>query len=408
MVAFTWLVFILNPLIGSIFSSIGLFSDRKRNIHYSAMMALLCSSFAYWFIPKHEMDLTRYFAQLKSYSTLSWDSFYEIILSKQLLVIQELLFYFIAQSQNYHLLPAISIFISYFILFYIITDYSNKNNVRSREMFGTLIFILCVLPFPILVSNVRNIMAFSIFIFGAYREFEQGKRNVLTYILYMIPVFIHIATVSLLLLRIIVSIYDFNKKRSIVISLGIASVAFFITQFSEIVEKSGLPNRVIQAFFIKADNYATNNDSAYAIYLQSNLFMNLQKYYFVSIVLFFLMLLFIIRRQSSILALNEKHKKMLSFYSLVCLTVVGTAPIVITVYLRFTFPAIMLSFLVLLRYHQWIKSKISKQIISFGILSGAIGGLIQQIIFLDKVTNISQMFSSVTVRSLINMYIPIT
>ena len=163
MVALIWLVFAINPFIGMIFVIFGLYKDRKNVTHYSVMIALFFASLAYWFIPDHEMDLTRYFLQLSVFKNFSWTEFINTIIPKNTLYLQNLLFYVIAKTGNFHLLPAVVIFITYFLTIYMVTDYSNRKEIKSKKMVRVIIFIICVLPFPSLVSNIRNILSFVIF-----------------------------------------------------------------------------------------------------------------------------------------------------------------------------------------------------------------------------------------------------
>jgi hypothetical protein len=292
-----------------------------------------------------------------------------------------------------------------------ITDYSNRNAIRSKEMLKIIIFTVCVLPFPSLVSNVRNILSFAIFIFAAYREFEQNKRNAITYIFYLIPVFIHISAVALLIIRLLIPIYKLNRKRRFYISAGIISSSFLVSLFAYFIQNSALSsNPIISAFFLKADSYVKTTGTEYAIYLQSSTFMSLQKIYFIGIVLFLALILYLMNKylnKSNKLAekLGSNQRKMLSFYGMLCMIVLGTAPIVLTVYMRFAFPAIILSFLVLFQINHLIPKKVYRQFIAMGMLLGSLGGLLHQIVFMSKMTNILQMITSVMVRSLLNMFI---
>lgn len=411
MVLFTWFVFIINPTIGSMFAIVGLYKNREKSVHYSAMLALLFASFAYWFIPNGEMDLTRYFLQLSNYSNLSWNTFLDLVLGKSTLVIQDLLFYGIAKTNNFHLLPAIVIFIVYFIVFYMITDFSNRNEISSRNMMRVIVFTLCVLPFSSLVSNIRNVLAFSIFILAGYREFEQKDKGLLTYLLYILPLFIHTSTLALLIIRFLVNTYDLSKRRRHVISIGFIISTFFIGNISNLIGILPFSNKIVYSFIRKADYYVNETGTDYAIYLQTNLFARLQKTYFISVVIFLFLIILLISKymkkdEREINKLETNNKRMLSFYSLICLTVIGTAPIVLTVYFRFTLPVIMLSFLILLRIDMLVLNKAYKQLISIGVFVLSIGGLLQQLTLMNKMTNITYMVSSVMVRSLLNMFVP--
>lgn len=358
------------------------------------------------------MDLTRYFQQLSNYSVLSWSSFVELVLKRNILVVQELLFYIIAKTNNFHLLPAIVIFVVYYITLYMITDYAKRNSINSKMMMKVIVFTIFVLPFPSLVSNVRNVLAFSIFILGIYREFQQNKKNLITYLLYILPVFIHISTLALLILRILLKVYSIKKSRRYIISFTIIGSTYLIGTMDSLIDILPFSNRILSSFIKKANFYVSNTSTDYAIYLQSSLLPKLQKIYFVGVVIFLFILLYLINKsiglnKDSSDKLSNGDAKILSFYSLICLTVIGTSPIVLTVYFRFTIPVIMLSFLLLFRKDMFILNKASRQIINFCLMNIAAVGIIYQTLFLDKLTNIQLMLSSVMVRSLINMFIKV-
>lgn len=406
MVAYIWVIFLINPILGGIFCVLGLYKDKKQSINYAVMLAVLFASFAYWFIPSHEMDLTRYFDQLRVYNGLDWNVFYTQILKNEILFLQEVLFYVIAQTNNYHLLPAIVVFIVYFIIFYMVTDYGKRNNIKSKEIIKTLLFIICVLPFPSIVSNVRNILAFSIFTLGVYREYEQKKCNVITWLLYICPIFIHISSMALLLIRLAISFWGWKKKLRLFIGLLITTSPFIINKFAPFLMSRG---EITSAFFTKANNYINATDTGYALYLQSNLFMKIQKIYFICIVIFLMVAFTFSYIDKNKKKLENTHikdeSKIMTFFIFICCVVIGTIPIVLTVYMRFTFIVIMLSFLVLMKRRSNIKYIALRQLVTLGMIIGAVGGLLHQITFMSKMTDISKMFINVLVRSCFNMFI---
>ncbi|MDB2106218.1 EpsG family protein [Clostridium paraputrificum] len=402
MIILTWIVFLMNPMVGIMFVLIGLLKDKKHSTQYSMMMALLLASFAFWFIPNHEMDLTRYFDQLYNYSNLPWNIFLKEVLSKQILFIQELLFYFIAKTGNFHLLPAIVIFCVYFILFYMITDYCKRRDIGCYKSFACIFTTIMILPYPSIVSNVRNVLAFSIFIYGIYREYIQNKKNIITVLLYVIPIFIHISSVALVAIRLLVPLYKRARKFKLILSGGILTVPFII---NKVVPLLNLGNGITSAFLIKANNYVNKTENDYAIYIKNSLFMKMEKFYFIALVVFLLGILFLMKyykREKEITCLDNN---IYLFFELLSLTVIGTVPIIITVYLRFTIPVIMMLFILILEYKKYINKKIYKRLISISLFLFVLFGFLHQIVLLQKMTNINFMIINVLVRSIFNMFI---
>ena len=188
-------------------------------------------------------------------------------------------------------------------------------------------------------------------------------------------------------------------------------MTFIVGILSDFIQNSVFGKiRIISDFFLKAHRYIVNTESDYAQYLINSVVMNLQKIYFVSISILFIIMIFIINKHSKDNSENINHKeakksqKIISFITLLCLIVIGTAPIILTVYLRFAFPTIILSFIVILKKDLYIKKKLYNELFSIGLFIGATGGLLSQFAFLYKMTNITNMIISVMVRSLFNMF----
>lgn len=395
--AFAWLVLLINPFLGLIFVWIGLYKDRKNRGHYSAMLALVFAGLAYWFVPAHEMDLTRYFQQLSMYSTMPWDLFVSQVLTKSILVLQELLFYAIAQTRNFHLLPAIVVFATYFITLYMITDYAYRNELSSRNTLKVIIVTLCILPFPVIVSNVRNVLSFVIFALAVYRDFEKDKMDLFTIVFYITPLFIHISSLALVILRLLVPIYRTKRTRTMV-NIGIITSTYATGLLVTLLQGTFVfSNRLTAGFFLKADSYVKSTNTAYALVLRSSVFLKLQKLFVVGVV-FFLALVWM----STIP--KREESKLLRFCGLLCFTVLGVAPIVLTVYMRFALPTIILSFCILFSEHLTSR-KVQSQLIRISMFLAAVAGVTHQIVFTFQLTDVFHMMTSVMVNNLFSMFL---
>ena len=58
-----------------------------------------------------------------------------------------------------------------------------------------------VIPFYHAYSNVRNVSAFALLAVAVYRDMVKKKRTVITYLLYIIPCFIHMSGIVIVLFR---------------------------------------------------------------------------------------------------------------------------------------------------------------------------------------------------------------
>lgn len=406
MFAFTWIVFLINPCVGSIFVILGFKNDRKNYIHYSIMLSLLFAALAYWFIPSHEMDLTRYFDILNIYSNMTWNEFVDYRLMNNILVIQELIFYIIAQSNNFYLLPALSVFIVYFVSFYQISDYAIRMEISSKQLYTALLVTILILPFPTIVSNVRNVMAFALFSLAVYRDLIQNKRNSLTILLYVIPCFIHISTLALVIIRITTKFIKLNRKRSLIVYGVTIFGVFLFSSFAKIASGTILYNNpIISSFISKADYYINDVSSEYALHLQNSVFFQLQKFYFVAVVLFFLLLAFLLIKRIDKRNSIELKNNFLLYLLLTCFVVIGTVPIILTVYMRFVIPVIMMFYFLYFSLNKYNLNSSMKLLLNFVLFIITIGGIVQQVALLVQLTNIENMITSVIIRSMFNMFI---
>ena len=91
--------------------------------------------------------------------------------------------------------------IVYGVAFYITCDVAEEYNAQSTIP-AVIAIQGCMLPFFSIISNVRNVTAFSLIVLAVYLDTVKKKRNPVVLILYILPVFIHSSAIILVLLRI--------------------------------------------------------------------------------------------------------------------------------------------------------------------------------------------------------------
>jgi len=159
---------------------------------------------AYSYNPIVEDDLMRYFYKAQEYAGLPLDRvFYDASGVNQydvLTWIYATWSWLIGQIGAVHLLPMVSVMTIYGIAFYITADFAKAFKGEKYIPFVVL-FQICMLPLPAIISNVRNVWAFSLVILAAYLDLIRRKRNILVLLLYILPGFIHSSAFLLLFLR---------------------------------------------------------------------------------------------------------------------------------------------------------------------------------------------------------------
>lgn len=167
-------------------------------------------------------------------------------------IIIRLIFYIISLFNYNELLPAISCIITYGIFVHIIMDFKTRYSIGIRQILISMLLNLTMIPFIVVYSGVRNTMVFSILALAIYREFIEKKKNVLTYLIYLLPIFIHYATIIIIGVRILYIFEDkIFKYRYILLmwslSAGLISKIFIM-----------FPNNYIKGMGAQIGNYIGN------------------------------------------------------------------------------------------------------------------------------------------------------
>lgn len=395
MVVLTYFLFAINPFFSLIFIVLGIIKDRKNSVHYSFLLAGVFAFLAYWVKPRFEMDLTRYFEQVDNLRGVNWEFFVQTILFEDFLFIKNLLFYAISRTESNNLLPTIVIWISYFIMIYILTDYAKKKNVSKVELLFALFFLLSVMPFISLVSNVRNILAFSLITLAVYREFIQQKKGLVTYILYISPLFIHISSLALIALKLLAQSHSKRILTKLFLILSFILLSYILFTNPNFLINLPYIGFYVSSFIDKADIYITDSGALeYIKYLESNTFSKIQKLYFISLAIFLLILLF---------KIDTINKQIYHYCKYICLVIIACSPLALPVYFRFSMVIIMLSFIIIFEI-KYIKNILLQKLIYFILMCFMLIGLIQQIYFFNYLASISSAFMNMIYRSIVVIF----
>lgn len=204
------------------------FSHNQKLLHIIMLYLALFFLVGYSIEPNYENDLIRYFYMLEESrfrdfsESLTW--------MDDGLFIKNFVFWFIGCFFDNHLLPAFSTCIVYGVGFFLIVKSVNRDAKLLRI---TVLMQFCFFPLLEIVSNVRNVSAFAIFALALYREFFLHKKNILTYVLYILPCFIHVTGILMLIFRGIVLVL--NKRLYI-----IWGISFIVPTLAVLVYESGI------------------------------------------------------------------------------------------------------------------------------------------------------------------------
>ncbi|SCI76585.1 Uncharacterised protein [uncultured Clostridium sp.] len=198
------------------------------------IFSIVIGIISFLFVPVEDMDLFRHYQRLEILRNINLSELNNTHIYDSLPVIKYYLF-FISKLKYNGFLPAITIFIIYFLMGLIIHKFSKSNNLSKKaEVFLYLFFILTH-NYLTSISGIRNFMAFSIFFYVLYMDLVEGKKKLICFSIYIILCFIHTSVIILIVIRLILFIrIRFLKK--IVVSL-ILVWSFFIPVITTIFTK---------------------------------------------------------------------------------------------------------------------------------------------------------------------------
>lgn len=311
-------------------------------ILYSVIIAFFFGIAGYWFInPATDPDLVRYLQILGQYSGKSLFESFNLVYSN--LYALDIYFHFISLLGNKQLLPAISVFLFYFITFYILGDYKLRTKIKNKDFAIYIFFVISAINFCSIVNGIRWPLAFAFFFLAFYRESIQKKRNIATIVLYIISILFHFSTLVFVILRLLL----FIKNKKLVVIMGGAAV--FSPKIIEILANnliginSTIPgvNQIIY-FINRANMYFQWQGGEWADIVRESQYYKLEAIYYYFIVMAFVVVFLNIyknRNEDNKKIRNLKKQESFVFYLLI-VTIVSFTMSAHT-YIRFIIPLVI-------------------------------------------------------------------
>jgi len=376
---------------------LGYCTARKRwqAIFFSILFALFYAIAGYCFLnPKSDPDLVRYLQILQSYKGKSLIESFNTNYSN--LYVVDILFHIVTLLGDDQLLPAISSFIFYAILFYILVDYKLQVNLSNRHFITYLCFSVFSVNFGSIVNGIRWPIAFIVFILATYRELFRKKKNLFTYLLYMTAILLHFSILALVCIRLLLLLHN---KRIIICSsfimLWIPQILAVLSQSLGKIHTSSYLLKQIQYFINRGNMYFKWVDGGWATTVRNSGYYTVEKIYYLFITALFALALFALykRRKNNIALLAPQGY--IFVFSYLILTIVSFS-IASHAYIRFIIPAVPLFCTVFFKL--WtdpginFKWKFLGEFIFWGL---SLMGIIINLYFLNMMIDVFQYFSSI-------------
>lgn len=288
---------ILIPPLGLYMAFLSMSHRQKRFINereISICIALFLAAFAYSYTPKGENpDIVRYFAFIDQIKNLP---FFEAITmgvsgGKNMYFFSAVC-WIIGQIGDYHLLPALSVFFTYYIGLYVTLKISNDLKVKRINTIAVIILVVFTPSFYGITNNVRNILAFTIVGYGVFRDLYLKKKNIVTILLYVLPIFIHFSAITIVLLRFIIL---FKGKWKVVFSVFAIFLKEIATSLYFTFKKISIDNTIVELlkqYTWKAHNYFNDTTSKWGIAVQNSGSYTMKRYLYVSFAMIFCIISF--------------------------------------------------------------------------------------------------------------------
>lgn len=221
-----------------------------------AVYAVLLAVMGFFYVPYETADLYRINEYLDAYEHYSWNQFFNNTLAGNILEIDHIYYWLIAQTGEHRLLPAINAFLCYSCVFYIIIRTAKMYKIDRKNIAFAVLFFMSVGNYIFVISGIRSMLGICILCFLFFRESVEKKFKLWHLPLYVIAGFIHNFVFVLIFIRLIISIF-FNKTSILKKILYIALVtiaAGLVVYFS--------PN-YIREVLNRAESYLDNNPYSY-------------------------------------------------------------------------------------------------------------------------------------------------
>lgn len=234
-----WIISLLSiflPILSIPLVFVGLYLDNKNYKFYSLLLVFNIAIIGYYSIVPETHDLTRHYLELHSLIGKSLKEVLDQSITDPL-IIKNIWFYLISKTGNFDLLPFTAIILTYYFLLRDTYYLGKKEFMTKGVLFIIAIFLITWYPLERPLSGVRYYVAITLFIHGLYREYVEGKRNLVTYSLYVMPLLLHYGIIILFLIRLFLA---FSKKINVYFYIIILFWGIFSTIAIDILSNTNI------------------------------------------------------------------------------------------------------------------------------------------------------------------------
>lgn len=352
-ISFPVLLTVLCPPIGIIAGYWKLFENKVNWKSCAFCLALFMAAFAYCYVPYGEPDLVRYFDYVNQIKDLPFlEAIGHGMRGESNLVLFAAFCWFIGQTGDLHLLPAITVFVIYYIGIYVTCVISEDLKISKKILASYITFIILCPNFYAIINNIRNVFSFAIIGFAVFRDCYQKKINALTILMYVIPIFIHPSSVVMILIRFLILLTGKFKTISFLLIFAIKPMVDLAYSMIGLIPGTSLLSGAIRDAIARAYRYFNDTSSTWGLIVQNSGSQRLMKIFYITLAVVICINAVIISRKNILEKIKDntevqnydlKIKKMIDYAFSIGLLTISCAPMLTPEYWRFVSALILFS-----------------------------------------------------------------
>ncbi|MFD1861968.1 EpsG family protein [Planococcus chinensis] len=233
-----------------------IYSSQNKNLGKILLVyTFLLSLMGFFFTPNPGSDLYRIIPIMNLYASYNFKEIIDLSIESNT-AFALIYLHLIGKTGVASLLPAITAFIVFTNIFYIIKKAAQKYSINSGNTALVLFFTMSTGFFIEAISGIRTVLAFSIVAICFYKEIEEKKLIIKNLVWYFIASLIHPIALFIVLLRFLFIILQ-REKHTINRLLSILlSFLFVLTLYL-------FGNIYIDSMILKAQDYFRTNRYSY-------------------------------------------------------------------------------------------------------------------------------------------------
>lgn len=315
----------------------GFRSNFKDWRGYAFLLAIFLATVAYCYTPvKDNPDIVRYFEWAETLGTMPFGEAVTYVLKgeKNLYLLNAFL-WLGGKLGDVHLIPALSIFIVYYICFYITCYVAEKEGTPSKYVCWYIVFAIVTLNFYALTNNVRNVLGFCVIGYAFFREIYQRKKDVWTIILYIAPLFLHSSCLVIILIRLMLLIPGTYKVIFAAAAAFVMPITDFLYSHLSWIPSGNAIGQIVRMAVAKAYIFYRNERDAWAIAVSNSGSQRLAKIIYIALAMLICLAIYFYPSYGRRKGEEKRKASMSNFIFYIGIVTIACAPMPMPEYWRF-------------------------------------------------------------------------